>query len=114
MVLTHLTADNGLPINDLVCGTVGSGLAGTAIPGWMGTAGIALIASVMILAFFYMLSVIFRNPNLNTFIHFEIYELLTSVLLIVFTIALVQGMCNLTVSSLLPSTDPDFASLTLY
>ncbi len=111
MVTVH-TAE----INTLVCDAASSGLniAGSPFSGWVGAVAAALMASLMLLLFFYLLSQLFRNPQWTGMVKFELYELLTTLILIVVVLGFTGSMCGLTVGSLMPSTDPAKAAMNIY
>lgn len=78
--------------------------AGGLLPGWQATLGIALIASVMILVFIYILGVLLRNQNTISFVKLELYEVVFSVILAGMIVSAVSIMGSLKVSTIfLPS-----------
>lgn len=114
-----------LDIQAFVCGAEtalreGGTLAGPAISGaggiaeWLGIAGLALGTSTALLVFLYMLSGIFRNENAKAFVKFELYELITTTVLVIFILVFVGGLCDLKVGGIYPVTDPAMANKGIY
>jgi len=73
------------------------------ICGWQSMAALAIAASTAVLALLYVLSALFRNESLKTFVKLEINELLFGVILVVVIISLVGAVSDLGVDSVLPS-----------
>lgn len=98
-----------LEINNLVCGT-------QVLPteGWAISAGLALLTSTMILMLLYLASILFKNEQFKAFIKFEFFELLATLALILVLVALVQGVCNLNVNAIIPTTGSFWSGLTIY
>lgn len=80
----------------------GGGLS-SLLCGWQSLAALALMTSIAVLVFLYLVSVLFRNENLKTFVKLEINEVLFGVLLVVVIIGLVGVVSDLSLTSILPT-----------
>jgi len=69
---------------------------------WAGLAGVAIMVSAVILAFLYMWASIFRDNNLNTYVKQELYELVVTIILVVFLYSAVAAMSDITINFFLP------------
>ena len=102
-----------------VGGAIGSGGFWAS---WYPLSLLALMTSLVILAFLYMWCVIFRNAALNEFVKLEMFELLTTVVIIFMIFFFAAVFANMAVSSFLPSymlpKNPDantnIASMNIY
>lgn len=97
-------------IDTLVCsavqsdfnqGTINRVTAGI-LPGWAGLAVLAFLASTVVLIFLYVLATILRNQNLHATVKFELYEIVATLVIIVFMIGFTKGVCGLQVGELIP------------
>lgn len=93
---------NSADVGAFACTHGGNGLF-DLICGWQSMTALALMTSIAVLTFLYLLSVLFRNENLKTFVKLEINEVIFSVLLVVIIVALVGAVSDLGVNSVLPS-----------
>ena len=78
---------------------------GSVVQGWEMALGAALIASVMILTFIYIIGVLLRNQNAVSFVKLELYELAVSAILAGVIIALVVAAAALKVGFIVPFSD---------
>ncbi|MBS3067131.1 hypothetical protein J4450_00390 [Candidatus Micrarchaeota archaeon] len=71
-------------------------------PDWTAALAAALITSLMLLTFIYLIGVILRNQGTIGFVKLELFELIMSAILVVFIISAVAMMNSLTVGSIFP------------
>jgi hypothetical protein len=78
---------------------------------WYVLSALAMIASVMVLSFIYLLGILFRNQSLNDFVKLEIFETLSTAVIIMLVFFFVAIFASLKVSDVLPNAllpeDPD-------
>jgi len=85
-------------VGTLAC-TKSGGIFGL-LCGWQMAAGSALVASAVLLAFIYMLSVLLRNDNLKNFVRFEMNEMFVTAALVVVVLMAVSMVSGLSFVSL--------------
>ncbi|MEM4360209.1 MAG: hypothetical protein QXT45_06735 [Candidatus Bilamarchaeaceae archaeon] len=72
------------------------------MPGWVSLLGLALMTSTSILAFAYFWSILFRNPQMTAMVKMELWEVVVSVVIVVFIFGIVAWMQTLEVSAIYP------------
>ncbi|MBI2079647.1 hypothetical protein HYT84_02690 [Candidatus Micrarchaeota archaeon] len=65
----------------------------------------AFMASVALLAFFYLMGILFRNSNFTSFIKLEIFELFVTGAIIVAIMLITSSMCTMKVGWFFPQSD---------
>lgn len=85
-------------INDIVGPATGGYWA------WASLAGMALIASSIILVFMYAWGTMFRNNELISYVKIEFYELVVTALLIFVVLGIANSIADLRVSGLIPAS----------
>lgn len=86
-------------LQGIVTGAPGALQAGGLLPDWQQAMAIALITSVTLLTFIYILGVLLRNQNAINFVKLELYEVVFSAVLAGILVAVVSMMGSVTVSS---------------
>jgi len=89
---------------------VGSGSVPATFPGTFGILGagwaevsfLALLFSLFMLAVIYMAAAFFRNQQLLAWTKFELFQILGTAVIFVFTLAVVTGMCSFSLEFLFP------------
>ena len=71
---------------------------------WQNVVGAALFGSLMVLLFFYLTAVLFRNDKTIAWVKMEMYELISTLLIILILIPIVQGFCSFDVGSILSTS----------
>ncbi len=71
-------------------------------PDWTAALAAALITSVMLLTFIYLIGVILRNQGAIGFVKLELFELIMSAVLVIFIISAIAMMNSITVGSIFP------------
>lgn len=69
---------------------------------WASLSGAALVVSSVLLAFIYLWGTMFRNPQMVSYVKLEMYELVVTVLIVIFVLGVVGSLSNLEIGSLLP------------
>ncbi len=82
-----------------VLGIAGSG----GFIGWIGLSGLALMTSTVILAFMYIWSIFFKNPQMTGMVKVEVYEVLVTVFILAIVALIVGSLQTLTVGTFFPS-----------
>jgi len=94
---------DAMPIATEICDELLHGTAGhDAFPqwfgilgnSWLGLTGLALICSLLILVLVNMVANFLRNQQLLAWSKFELFQVLATVVLVIFSILWVEGMCN--------------------
>ncbi len=82
-----------------------SGLIGSTTAAWAyaGVAGLALLVSVVILAFLYAWGSLFRNPQLNAYVKTEMWEVVITAIMIPMIYGAVIAMDTLKIGTFVPS-----------
>jgi hypothetical protein len=78
---------------------------GSFLCNWQSFAGLALLTSATILAFIYILSVLFRNENLKNFVKIELSELFMTAVLIIILVTGIGAVATLEAGTFLPEND---------
>ncbi len=81
---------------------IGNACGGSALIDFTLLSGLAIAASIALLAALYLWAAIFRNQQLNAYVKSEIYELFITALLIIFIGGAVGAMSTIQVSDFLP------------
>lgn len=81
---------------------IGNACGGAALIDFTLLSGLAIAASIALLAAMYLWAAIFRNQQLNAYVKSEIYELFITALLIIFIGGAVGAMSTLKVNDFLP------------
>lgn len=71
---------------------------------WFALAALALFVSTMLLIFFYLIATALRNQSMLTFIKLELFEVLSSLLILVFIGGIVGLACAVKVGALFPDS----------
>jgi len=82
-----------------VLGTTGSG----GFISWAGLTLLALITSSVILAFMYIWSVLFKNPQMTGMVKMEVYEVFVTAFIVVIVTMITGSLATLTVGTFFPS-----------
>lgn len=90
-----------LDLGTFVAGGIGPSMGG-AWSSWYAISGIALVASAMLLAFLYIWGVVFRNQALSEFVKLEIFELLSTSIIVLCIFFFAALFSTMTVGSFLP------------
>ena len=61
---------------------------------WKFLIGAAIFASLLLILFFYLFAVLFRNDKTIAWVKMEMYELFSTVFIIIVLVSLIQGMCS--------------------
>ena len=80
-----------------VLGSVGSGFLS-----WIGLSGLALVTSTVILAFMYIWSILFRNPQMTGLVKMEVYEVFVTVFILIIIAGIVGTLSTLSVDTFFP------------
>ncbi|MDD5022819.1 MAG: hypothetical protein PHU63_01495 [Candidatus ainarchaeum sp.] len=68
---------------------------------WQSLIAAALFASVMVLVFFYLFAILFRNDKVIAWVKMEIYELISTALIVLALVIIIQGLCSFNVGWIL-------------
>ena len=71
---------------------------------WVAISGVALLASIGILAFMYVWAALFKNPNLSGYVRQELLECFITAFWIVLIFGLVSSMNGLTLAGFVPTS----------
>jgi len=82
-----------------VLGTTGSG----GFISWMGLSALALMTSTVILAFMYIWSVLFKNPQMTGMVKMEVYEVFVTFFILAIVTMIIGSLSTLTVGTFFPS-----------
>ncbi|MDD2655831.1 MAG: hypothetical protein PHQ80_04150 [Candidatus ainarchaeum sp.] len=86
-------------VADAICSSTGS-----IVPGWQFASGAALLASVALIVFFYLLSKLFQNAEGTSWAKLELYEVLVTAIILIGLAGATDLACNARASWLFPST----------
>ncbi len=81
---------------------------------WASISFIALITSVFIIAFFYLIASFFQNQQALAIIKIEFYEVIVSVIILIVVFMLLGGVCSTKTGVIFPEIEPDFYDKTIY
>ncbi len=92
----------------MVCNNIGAGGPAPVVPGsfgilgmgWLELTGIALLSSLFILVLVNMFANVLRNQQLLAWSKFELFQILGTATLVIFSIVWLYGMCNFDMSFL--------------
>ena len=79
-----------------------SGATGGEFWGWATLSAAAIVASSIILIFAYVWGTMFRDANMISFVKIELYEVIVTILILMFVLALVGVLSQLTISFFIP------------